>query len=106
MGFFSSYIYHPPPSISLDDKRFNCGQEFLLIHSRLLSCSPHASHMHPPPQPGQMPPPGPPGALQGPNDPTEPMDMQRMNNMYMQARDGQMDRLEADGRAYHSVYGA
>lgn len=68
--------------------------------------NPHASHMHPPPQPGQMPPPGPPGALQGPNDPTEPMDMQRMNNMYMQARDSQMDRLEADGRAYHSVYGA
>jgi hypothetical protein len=53
-----------------------------------------------------MPPPGPPGAIQNPNDPTEPMDMQRMNTMYMAARDGQMDRLEADGRAYHSVYAA
>jgi RNA recognition motif-containing protein len=68
--------------------------------------NPHASHMHPPPQLGQMPPPGPPGALQAPNDPTEPLDVQRMNNMYLAARDGQMDRLEADGRAYHSVYAA
>lgn len=80
------------------------GQEFLLIHSCLFSCSPHASHMHPPPQPGQMPPPGPPGALQNPNDPTEPLDMQRMNNMYIGARDGHMDRLEGNSRAYHSVY--
>lgn len=61
--------------------------------------------MHPPPQPGQMPPPGPPGALPG-NDPTEPLDMQRMNTMYLAAKDGRMDRLEADSRGYHSVYAA
>jgi hypothetical protein len=62
--------------------------------------------MHPPPQPGQLPPPGPPGALSTPNDPTEPLDMQRMNTTYIAARDSQLDRLEADGRAYHSVYAA
>jgi len=65
--------------------------------------NPHAAHMHPPPQQGQIPP-GPPGALQGPTDPAEPMDIQRMNQMYIAQRDGQMDRLEADGRPYHSVY--
>lgn len=72
----------------------------------VFSCSPHAAHMHPPPQPGQMPPPGPPGALPGQNDPTEPLDMQRMNSMYLAAKDGRMDRLEADSRGYHSVYAA
>ncbi|CAZ80041.1 unnamed protein product [Tuber melanosporum] len=68
--------------------------------------NPHAAHMHPPPQPGQMPPPGPPGAIPGPTDPTEPLDMQRMNTMYLAAKDGRMDRLEADSRGYHSVYAA
>ncbi|KAH0606710.1 uncharacterized protein H6S33_003544 [Morchella sextelata] len=68
--------------------------------------NPHAAHMHPPPQPGQMPPPGPPGALPGQNDPTEPLDIQRMNTMYLAAKDGRMDRLEADSRGYHSVYAA
>lgn len=77
----------------------------MLIHSCFASRSPHASHMHPPPQPGQIPP-GAPGAIPNPNDPTEPLDMQRMNTMFIGARDGQMDRLEADGRAYHSVYAA
>lgn len=72
----------------------------------VFSCSPHAAHMHPPPQPGQMPPPGPPGGLPGQNDPTEPLDMQRMNSMYLAAKDGRMDRLEADSRGYHSVYAA
>jgi len=59
--------------------------------------------MHPPPQPGQIPQ-GAPGAIPGGSDPTEPMSVDRLNQMYMAAKDGRMDRLEADSRAYHSVY--
>ena len=69
--------------------------------------SPHAAHMHPPPSVGQMPPPGPPGALQGPgHDPNDAIPVDRLNQMYMAAKDGRLDRLEADGRGYHSVYAA
>lgn len=85
---------------------YGCLILFADLFALCLFCSPHAAHMHPPPQPGQMPPPGPPGAIPGPTDPTEPLDMQRMNTMYLAAKDGRMDRLEADSRGYHSVYAA
>lgn len=57
--------------------------------------------MHPAPMPGQ----GPPGAL--PPDtpgPTESIPVYRMNDMYMQQKQGVNDRLEADGRGYDSVF--
>jgi len=69
--------------------------------------SPHAAHMHPPQPVGQMAPPGPPGALQGSGqDPNDAIPVDRLNQMYMAAKDGRLDRLEADSRGYHSVYAA
>lgn len=61
--------------------------------------------MHPPATPGQGPPQGPPGAVTpGAPGPMEPMDVNRMNEMYMQQKQGANDRLEADGRGYDSVF--
>lgn len=67
--------------------------------------SPQAAHMHPPPMPGQGPPLGPPGAMSADAPgPTESMPINRMNEMYMQQKQGVSDRLEADGRGYDSVF--
>jgi hypothetical protein len=61
--------------------------------------------MHPPPMPGAMPPQGAPGALQpGTPGPTDPIPVNRMNEMYMAQNQGVSDRLEADGRGYNSVF--
>lgn len=68
--------------------------------------SPYAAHMHPPPQAGSALV-GPPGALQGPGqDPNDAIPVDRLNQMYMAAKDGRLDRLEADSRGYNSVYAA
>jgi len=37
-------------------------------------------------------------------DPTEPVPVARLNEMYMAAKDGILDRLEADGRGFTGVY--
>lgn len=67
--------------------------------------NPHAAHMHPPPMPGQMQPQGPPGSLDpGMPGPTDPVAVQRLNEMYMAQRQGVSDRLETDGRGYNSVF--
>jgi len=67
--------------------------------------SPHAAHMHPPPMPAQGLPHGPPGALSSDMPgPTEPIPVNRMNEMYMQQKQSVNDRLEADGRGYDSVF--
>jgi RNA recognition motif-containing protein len=70
--------------------------------------NPQAAHMHhgvPPPPPPPPPPPGSempePGA--GP-DPTEPVPVARLNELYLAARDGRLDRMEADSRGFHGVY--
>lgn len=61
--------------------------------------------MHPPPMPGQGPPQGPPGAMSPDTPgPTESMPIHRMNEMYIQQKQGVNDRLEADGRGYDSVF--
>ena len=61
--------------------------------------------MHPPPMPGQMQPQGPPGSLDpGMPGPTDPVAVQRLNEMYMAQRQGVSDRLETDGRGYNSVF--
>ena len=100
------FLYWALPFSHVTILEYGCLILFADLFALCLFCSPHAAHMHPPPQPGQMPPPGPPGAIPGPTDPTEPLDMQRMNTMYLAAKDGRMDRLEADSRGYHSVYAA
>lgn len=37
-------------------------------------------------------------------DPSEPIPVARLNELYMAAREGRLDRIEADGRGYHGVY--
>jgi RNA recognition motif-containing protein len=37
-------------------------------------------------------------------DPSEPVPVARLNELYLAARDGRLDRMEADGRGYHGVY--
>ena len=36
--------------------------------------------------------------------PTDPVAVQRLNEMYMAQRQGVSDRLETDGRGYNSVF--
>lgn len=76
----------------------------MLIKTSLPS-SPHAAHMHPPPMSGALPPSGLPGALStdAPGV-TEPIPVNRVNEMYMSQRQAVSDRLEADSRGYHSVF--
>ncbi|KAF5095268.1 hypothetical protein D0Z03_001876 [Geotrichum reessii] len=37
-------------------------------------------------------------------DPSEPIPVSRLNKLYIAAREGRLDRIEADGRGYHGVY--
>ncbi|ANB14380.1 Nam8p [Sugiyamaella lignohabitans] len=37
-------------------------------------------------------------------DPSEPVPVARLNELYLAARDGRLDRMDADGRGYHGVY--
>lgn len=37
-------------------------------------------------------------------DATEPIPVARLNELYLAAKDGRLDRLDADGRGYHGVY--
>lgn len=37
-------------------------------------------------------------------DATEPVPVARLNELYLAAKDGRLDRLDADGRGYHGVY--
>ncbi|VVT55178.1 uncharacterized protein SAPINGB_P004466 [Magnusiomyces paraingens] len=37
-------------------------------------------------------------------DPSEPIPVARLNELYLAARDGRLDRVEGDGRGYHGVY--
>lgn len=37
-------------------------------------------------------------------DPSEPDLVARLNQLYLAARDGRLDRVEGDGRGYHGVY--
>lgn len=37
-------------------------------------------------------------------DPSEPVLVARLNQLYLAARDGRLDRVEAEGRGYHGVY--
>lgn len=62
--------------------------------------------MHPPPMPGHGPPQGlPPGAMSpSAPGPTEAMSVNRINEVYIQQRQGVTDRLEADGRGFDSVF--
>ncbi|ODV91244.1 hypothetical protein CANCADRAFT_25868 [Tortispora caseinolytica NRRL Y-17796] len=46
----------------------------------------------------------PPGAVQGSTDPADTIPVARMNEMYLAAREGRLDRLDADGRGQHGVY--
>jgi len=39
-----------------------------------------------------------------PVDSSEPVPVARLNELYLAARDGRLDRMEADGRGYHGVY--
>uniref|UniRef100_A0A060T2H8 ARAD1A08470p n=1 Tax=Blastobotrys adeninivorans TaxID=409370 RepID=A0A060T2H8_BLAAD len=46
-----------------------------------------------------------PGAPVGPGqDPSEPVPVARLNELYLAAKDGRLDRMEVDGRGYHGVY--
>ncbi|KAI9871568.1 MAG: hypothetical protein M1830_002736 [Pleopsidium flavum] len=82
-----------------------CNFDILTPVYMLTGPHPHAAHMHPPPMPGQGPPQGPPGALSPDTPgPTESIPVHRMNDMYMQQKQGVNDRLEADGRGYDSVF--
>lgn len=55
--------------------------------------------------PGQGLPPGPPGAMSADiPGPTESIPINRMNELYVQQKQGVSDRLEADGRGYDSVF--
>ncbi|KAK9486599.1 hypothetical protein V1527DRAFT_462923 [Lipomyces starkeyi] len=65
--------------------------------------NPQAAHLHQAQQQGQIPP-GPPGAQPQGQDPSEPIPVARLNELYLAARDGRLDRMEADGRGYHGVY--
>lgn len=75
--------------------------------------NPQAAHVHPPPGPQQgqitlsqngIPPQT--GATQTVpgQDPSEPIPVARLNELYLAARDGRLDRVEADSRGYHGVY--
>lgn len=76
--------------------------------------NPQAAHGLPPngpPQQGQVAlaqngiPPQTGGAQTVPGqDPSEPIPVARLNELYLAARDGRLDRVEADGRGYHGVY--
>lgn len=58
--------------------------------------------MHPPQSPIPQ---GPPGALPlGSAGPIDSVPVDRMNEMYMQERQGTISRLEADSRGYDSVF--
>lgn len=37
-------------------------------------------------------------------DPSEPVPVARLNELYLAARDGRLDRVESDNRGYHGVY--
>lgn len=72
-------------------------------YSSYAPMNPHATHMHPQPPHGAMPQ-GLPGAQPG-QDPMEPLPVARLNELYMAAKDGRLDRLEADSRGgYNGVY--
>ncbi|CAN6672526.1 protein Nam8p [Trichomonascus vanleenenianus] len=90
--------------------------------------NPQAAHVHPTQQqlapPPPPPPPAPPASMNAsvpPNapppevvvqqqptapgqDPTEPVPVARLNELYLAARDGRLDRVESDSRGYHGVY--
>lgn len=75
--------------------------------------NPQAAHAHPPAGPQQGPvvipmtgiPPQTGAAQTVPGqDPSEPIPVARLNELYLAARDGRLDRVEADGRGYHGVY--
>ena len=76
---------------------------FADLFALCLLCSPHVAHMHSLPQLGQMRPPGLPGAIPVLTNPTEPHEMQRMNTIYLAAKDSRMDSLEADLGRYQST---
>ncbi|BFZ60583.1 hypothetical protein YB2330_001622 [Saitoella coloradoensis] len=77
--------------------------------------NPVAAHMHPPPSaqaPGAgAPPVGQPGQIgHAPGgavvDPMVPVPVPKLNEQYLAARDGRLERMEADSRGFHSVYAA
>lgn len=43
------------------------------------------------------------GSVPG-KDPSEPISVARLNEMYLAAKDGRLDRVAGDGRGYHGVY--
>lgn len=66
--------------------------------------NPQNAHVHPSPVPVAGPGASvPPSQGQG-QDPSEPIPVARLNELYLAARDGRLDRVEADGRGYHGVY--
>ncbi|KAK9446686.1 RNA-binding domain-containing protein [Limtongia smithiae] len=64
--------------------------------------NPQAAHMQQQqhPQMQQVPP----GAQPQGQDPSEPIPVDRLNELYLAARDGRLDRVEANGRTFHGVY--
>lgn len=72
---------------------------------------PQAAHMHgmaPPPPPPPPPPPMPQQQQQSTETSTtantESVPVARLNELYLAARDGKLDRMEADSHGYHGVY--